>query len=769
MKNTNSISDREILTKFLLPIISMLIMGVLINSLYPTYGPIIGSLIAIPALISSWLKGWQTGLVASFLGYIVIRFVFYRFGNTSPSLLVNGAVLMGISVIVGWLRHSSSQAVKQTTELLQRNRNLLSVLSENKDFSDALTKQTIELSMILDASKAMSSSLDLEQVIQTIAEEITLSLDASGCAISNWDKPSDSVVTWIEYRSDSSDFVDKPGISYALDNYPATRKVLERGTITTIYRDDPTADAAEVSHLILQETNSLLMVPIKYDEIVIGLVEVDDNFDRTFTEDEIENCIRLVEHAANAIYNAKSFEEIQYRLKEQTLLAKAVTTITASVNPDNTLKLLCEQLSDALDATSVYIALFNEKTNYSTVVAEYIAPVASESEKISDIGARYLEEDQKFLEFIRSGVPTIDQINDHHLGALEKDHMSEFGGKTVLYLPLRIQGMPKGFIELWESRQERTFSDNEINLGKALAEHAAVVLENAYLHKKASEAEQRFRSIAKNSPDHVLLLDKNLNILYVNYPSPGLSTKQLIGTPLYSYVEEDQQESVKEILQRVLETTKSNTYETKYYDPVGDKIYYESRVSALISSKEVDGLVVNSRDISHRKELEKRLEHQALHDPLTELPNKRFLKTRLKELGELVVRQKLRLEVAIIDLDNFKDINDEFGHAVGDQVLAELGKRLKENTRTSDFAARYGGDEFIILFVDQLNGNDENLHTRLESLLNSPITIGDHHIRIAGSIGYCSFLDGEFDEEAIIKQADDAMYKAKKGKKHPGN
>ena len=442
------------------------------------------------------------------------------------------------------------------------------------------------------------------------------------------------------------------------------------------------------------------MLPIKYKGEVIGLVELDNIEERKFTEEDINKVQKLLDHAGIAFHNARLFEKIQYRLKEQTLLTKAVTTITTSLDSDVTLQRLCEQLCLALEATSVYVCTIEEETRLCTVISEYFGPNATQNEKVSDLGETYLVEDPRFIAFIHKGIPMTDYVDSLELDQVEQEHMTKYDAKTILHIPLTMKNEAKGFIEVWDSSRKREFSEHEINLGKALAEHTSIALENTFLHNQVREAESRLRSIAENSPDHVMLLDKDLIIRYVNYASPGQTVDQLLGSPLYSCVEGNDSNRIKQILQTVLETKVPDVYETEYYAPGGKIIYYESRVSPLLSEEDVSGLVVNSRDISQRKEMEKQLEFLALHDPLTELPNRRFLKIRLEETIKLVTRQNLRMEIAILDLDNFKEINDTYGHTTGDQVLIELGKRLKMNLRGSDFPARYGGDEFIVLFVD---------------------------------------------------------------------
>jgi PAS domain S-box-containing protein len=119
------------------------------------------------------------------------------------------------------------------------------------------------------------------------------------------------------------------------------------------------------------------------------------------------------------------------------------------------------------------------------------------------------------------------------------------------------------------------------------------------------ESEARWRSVTENSPDHVILLDRDLNIQFVNYASPGLTEEELIGTSLYSYVAEDRQLEIKTILEAVLETAEPARYETEYRSQDGDTIYYESRVVPRLLDGRVIGLAVNARDITELKRAER--------------------------------------------------------------------------------------------------------------------------------------------------------------------
>ncbi len=138
-------------------------------------------------------------------------------------------------------------------------------------------------------------------------------------------------------------------------------------------------------------------------------------------------------------------------------------------------------------------------------------------------------------------------------------------------------------------------------------EYTLDVTERKQTEAALQRSEARWRSVAQNSPDHVLLLDTELKIDFVNYPSPGLTIEELIGTPLYKYVPESQQARVRGILENALKTAEPTTYETEFSTPDGNTIYYESRVVPKMLDDQVVGLAVNARDITEHKRAEQAL------------------------------------------------------------------------------------------------------------------------------------------------------------------
>jgi len=169
------------------------------------------------------------------------------------------------------------------------------------------------------------------------------------------------------------------------------------------------------------------------------------------------------------------------------------------------------------------------------------------------------------------------------------------------------------------------------------------------------------------------------------------------------------------------------------------------------------------RDISAQKAQTEALEYQTLHDVLTRLPNRTLLNDRLHQAILAGSRQRKSAAVLVLDVDGFKEVNDTYGHHVGDQLLQQIALRLEGLLRGSDTVARLGGDEFAILPAIGMGGEDGATTARkILQVLEQPFTIDDRSIRIAASIGIAVYpLDGQ-DAPTLLRHADAAMYVAKR-------
>lgn len=156
------------------------------------------------------------------------------------------------------------------------------------------------------------------------------------------------------------------------------------------------------------------------------------------------------------------------------------------------------------------------------------------------------------------------------------------------------------------------------------------------------------------------------------------------------------------------------------------------------------------------------LEHLANHDPLTSLPNRKLFFDRLRQSLKRAEREDKLVAVLYIDLDQFKQINDSFGHAIGDEVLKEIAKRLEQQVGAEDTIARLGGDEFAVV-MESLNEAEATMQCvqRLNSAFEEPVTVGDSHFVLSASIGISLFPQNGTDAHTLLRNADTAMFKAK--------
>ncbi len=164
----------------------------------------------------------------------------------------------------------------------------------------------------------------------------------------------------------------------------------------------------------------------------------------------------------------------------------------------------------------------------------------------------------------------------------------------------------------------------------------------------------------------------------------------------------------------------------------------------------------------HREALEQQLEYLSLRDPLTGLPNRRMLMTRLAEAQRRSVRRQTLLVPAILDLDGFKQLNDMFGHAEGDKLLVAAASQIQQSIRATDMVARLGGDEFVILLEDVCSLQEaKSTLDRLAALLQFHLERDGKSVSISPSIGATVYPFDFVDPETLLRHSDKAMYMAK--------
>jgi len=329
------------------------------------------------------------------------------------------------------------------------------------------------------------------------------------------------------------------------------------------------------------------------------------------------------------------------------------------------------------------------------------------------------------------------------------------------------------------SLKPTNFPESTVNLLRELATQAAMVVNGVKLYEERERAqaalrasEVRFRSLVQNASDLITVIDADTTIAYQS-PSIkrvlGFDADDLAGTKLSGLLHP---EDIAHVLAFVDETMtaqgKVGSVEARLRHRDGAWRHVEIVGADHRRDPAVQGFIINIRDVSERKALEKQLRYQAFHDPLTRLANRAAFTDRLAQGLRRSARSGRPLGVLFLDLDDFKSVNDGLGHSVGDQLLVEIGQRLQGCLRETDTCARFGGDEFAILLED-LDGVEDAARVagRITEALAQPATHARREIIISASVGIAMSDQGPATADDLLRRADLAMYAAKgRGKAH---
>lgn len=281
------------------------------------------------------------------------------------------------------------------------------------------------------------------------------------------------------------------------------------------------------------------------------------------------------------------------------------------------------------------------------------------------------------------------------------------------------------------------------------------------------ESEEKYRTILENIQEGYFEVDLAGNLIFFNdsvCDMLGYSNRETKNMNYKVFTNEDMAKKVYQAFNKVYQTgepTREFNWQIIRKDGTGR--YIEASVSLRKdSSNRPIGFKGIIRDITERKEWDKQLNYMATHDALTGLPNRTLFMDRLQMALAQCKRNRNKLAVMMLDLDHFKDINDNLGHMVGDNLLKEIGNRLTNILRHNDTVARLGGDEFVILLsdLDRMEYAAGVAKVILKAL-QKPFVLSDNKISSNASIGIAVYPDDCEDEESLLKKSDMAMYSVK--------
>ncbi len=280
------------------------------------------------------------------------------------------------------------------------------------------------------------------------------------------------------------------------------------------------------------------------------------------------------------------------------------------------------------------------------------------------------------------------------------------------------------------------------------------------------QSETRLRQITDNMLDMISQTDVNGVFEYAS-PSHrhvlGYSPEDLLSRTLFDFIHPKDLPTVQSAFQDTVELSTASRFEYRCRNANDSYLWLESVCNPLRNPEGlVTGVIFGTRDITERKQAEESLQYLAMHDPLTNIPNRYLLEEMLQQTVERAKRG-VQSALLFIDLDNFKIVNDTYGHVVGDELLVTVARTLTNNLQAEDFVARFGGDEFAVLLEGVTREQAELIAEKLRHITDqTEMPLGAHGVEFTLTISIGMIMvDGTADTRKLLALADNALYTAK--------
>lgn len=288
------------------------------------------------------------------------------------------------------------------------------------------------------------------------------------------------------------------------------------------------------------------------------------------------------------------------------------------------------------------------------------------------------------------------------------------------------------------------------------------------LEQRQHRARHRFEAMVNHAPGLVMLVDSTGRIVFTSptvEPLLGVRPEELAGRPIFEMLHPDTLARSASVFNQVLSSPGLAVplSDFRFNQSGGGVLWCEGIATNLLHDDDVAAIVINAYDVTDRRVAEERLELLATSDALTGLPNRRRLEARLEDAFTRATRSGLPVGLALVDIDDFKLVNDALGHEVGDQVLRAIANRLERTLGERGFVARIGGDEFAMV-LEAVETPDEllRLSDAVHEMLRAPVAVGEHDVYVRASIGTTTGHPSSADARTSLRSADLALYRAKR-------
>ena len=297
--------------------------------------------------------------------------------------------------------------------------------------------------------------------------------------------------------------------------------------------------------------------------------------------------------------------------------------------------------------------------------------------------------------------------------------------------------------------------------------HFVCLHQDITAHKEVEElkkSEQRYRTLVEFSPEPIVVHNGE-ELLYVNPAGAklfGVEVVELIGRDVLEFVHPDDRAEVASRIRDALHKgERLPLAESRFLRPDGSILHLETVGQPIIYGGK-PAMQSALRNVTRRRASEEQLLHQATHDPLTGLPNRRLFDDRFEHALERARRTEEMVALLYVDLDGFKHVNDRYGHDIGDALLKAVAQRLRDCLRSADTIARLGGDEFAVVLEGESAAQAPKIAGRLLEVMRDPFDVAGRRLEVSASAGAVSQASRELESGVqLLREAGMTMYRAK--------